>query len=197
MKLLLIFCCFLLANCSKVKTASNKNGQTNSDETVSVSPIIKTDTTLKPIIPKIKLNSKQKKYLDKALPPQVREILEKAERFEILAEVRGENEYYGEGTTFEPNRIANITDEKNKKQILEVYYSDVATDESPANCYIPRHKIRAIYQDKIVEIEICFECARFEVDSSFGNFYGTIVRENRKSENFFDQIIKNKSVEIK
>lgn len=193
--LILIFCSFLLISCSKVETAP-KDFQENLTPSPTVSPTVKTKL-LKPITPNIKLNSKQKKYLDESLPLQVREILEKAENFEVLAEVRGKDEYDGEGTTFEPNRIAEITDEDDKKEILETFYKDASTKDSPANCYEPHHSIRATYQGKTIKVEICFSCAKFYVKSEFGNFEGTIVRENRKSENLLNQIIESKSVKLK
>ncbi len=197
MKLMLIFCCFLLVNCSKAETASNESGQTNSNKIVSVAPTIEPETTLKPVTSKIKLSSKQKKYLNESLPPQVREILEKAETFEVLAEVWENIEDDKDSRTFEPNRSLKVIDEKDKQEILEAFYFDASRGDSPAICFYPRHLISAIYEGKTVKIDICFSCSRFFVTSSFGEFEGTIVRENRKSEDFFDQMIKNKSVEIK
>src|SRR6185369_3998378 len=101
------------------------------------------------------------------------------------------------GQIFEPNRIAKITDENEKKEILEVFYRDAATDESPSSCYQPHHGIRAAYQGKIIEIEICFDCSRFYVKSEFGKFEGTIKHESEKSKNVFEKIVEGKSVELK
>jgi hypothetical protein len=152
---------------------------------------------LKPVNPKVKLNSKQKKYLNESLPPPVREILEKAEKFEILAEVRERFDPKDDVRTFEPNRVIKPVSENDKKETLEAFYYDASNEDAPAICFEPRHKIRATYQEKTVEIEICFSCSRFIVTSSFGEFKGTIVRDNRKSEDFFNRIIQNQSVEIK
>jgi hypothetical protein len=195
--IILILCGFLSASCSKVETVSTENIQITPTPTVATSPTIETVAPLKPVITKVKLNSEQKKYLDESLPPQVREVLEKAEKFEVLAEVRGENENDGESMTFEPNHIAKIVKENDKKEILEAFYFDASRETGLSACYYPRHKLRAIYQGKTVEVEICFICAIFVVKGEFGHFEGTITRENRKSENVLNRIIKNQSVELK
>lgn len=192
---ILIFCFLILSGCAKVETTSNQNIQTNLNKLPVPSPTVEPDISLKPVTPKIKLNATEKKFLGKSLPLSVREILEKAEKFEVLAEVNVKD--MDEGLTLEPNRILKVVSEEEKRKILEIFFKDAATDEPPATCFIPHHGIRATYQTKTVEIEICFDCSRFFVKSSFGEFEGTIVRENRKSEDFFNQIIQNQSVEIK
>ena len=185
--MILIFCVLFLASCSKVETATNIV-PINLEKT----PTIQENILLKPIEPKVKLNAKQQKYLNESLPPKVREILEKAETFEVLAEVDNEPD----GLNFEPNQIATITNEADKKEILEAFYYDASDGDYPSACYIPHHKIRAIYQKKTVEIEICFQCSIFIVESPFGKFDGGIVRENRKSEDIFNRIIQNQSIKI-
>lgn len=194
---ILIFCCFVLANCSKVETASDENARTNINETVSItptaSPTSKVVLLLKLIVAKVKLNSEQKKNLNESLPPKVREILEKAEEFEILAEVNNEPD----GLRFEPNRVAKITDENTKKEILETFYYDASGGNFPSACYIPHHGIRATYQNKTVEVEICFQCSLFVVKSPFGKFEGGMADGNQKSEEVFNRIVQNQSVEIK
>ena len=196
-KITVLLFCLVLMSCSKIETASSNNFLTNSNNIVSVSPTVEQVNLLKPVTPSVKLNSQQQKYFNESLPPQVREVLEKAETFEVLAEIRGKDEFDGEGRSFEPNRIAKITDENSKKQLLEAFYKDASEEVSPAACYEPHHGIKATYQGKTVEVEICFSCARFEVKSHFGEYFGTIVRDNRKSENILEQIITTKSIELK
>lgn len=195
-RLMILICALALVSCSKVETATNII-PIDLEKTPTVSPTAQENVSLKPVKPKVKLNAKQQKYLNETLPPKVREILEKAESFEILAEVRKEGEYDGEGRTFEPNRIVKIADENSKKEILEAFYFDTSREDAPATCYLPHHSIRANYQGKTVEVEICFSCSRFIVRSEFGKFDGTIVREDRKSENLFNQIVESKSIEYK
>ena len=192
-----IFYCFIIASCSKVETVSTKSIQIHTNKTAAVSPTIEKDVVLRPVTLSVKMNSKQKKYLNESLSPNVREILEKAEKIEILAEIREPGEFDGEGRTFEPNRVVKISNENDKREVLEAFYYDASREDPPAICYEPHHAIRADYQGKIVEVEICFSCSKFFVTSPFGEFKGTIVRENRKSENVLNRIIENQGVEIK
>lgn len=191
--IILIFGSFLFVNCSKAKTASNENTQIISNKIASVSPTVEATLPLKSVVANVKLNSEQKKNLNESLPPEVREILEKAEKFEVLAEVDNEPD----GLRFEPNRIAVITDEKDKKEILEAFYNDASGGNFPSACYIPHHSVRATYQKKMVEVEICFQCSLFVVKSPFGKFEGGMADGNQKSEELFNRIIQNQSVEIK
>jgi len=143
-RLIILFCALLLVSCSKVETSTNIVPITI-EKTPTVSPSVQENVLLKPVKPSIKLNAKQQKYLDESLPPKAREVLEKAETFEILAEVRKTDESDGEGRTFEPNRITKITNETDKKEILEAFYFDASEEDSPAACYLPHHAIRATY----------------------------------------------------
>lgn len=192
----LIFC-LVLANCAKVETSPVEKVEVNSNKIVSVSPKIEKDVSLKPIIPNVKFDAEQRKYLDESLPSKVREVLEKSESFAVLAEIDEQEIRETDLKTFQPNRITKITDEKEKKQILESFYFDASRPEYPAACYEPHHAIKAVYQGKTVEIEICFSCAQFIVKSEYGKFEGTILRENRKSEDLLRKIIESKSIEYK
>ena len=191
--LILFFGYFVLISCSKVEMSSNKTAEMNPNKIASVSPKVEANVPLKPVTPKVKLNTRQKKYLNESLPPQVRGILEKAENFEVLAEVDNKPD----GLDFNPNRIVKITDENTKKEILENFYHDASDGFYASACYIPHHSIRANYQGNTVEIEICFQCHLFYVESSFGKFEGGIVRENQKSEDILNRLIQNQGVELK
>jgi hypothetical protein len=193
----LISCCFILLGCSKVETTTFEIGQTNSNENVVVLPTVQENTSLKPVSPNIKLDAKQEKYLNESLPPKVREILEKAEKMEVSAEIYDKDEDDNKWMIFEPNRIAKITTEKDKKEILEALYFDASRETYLAACYYPRHLIQAIYQGKKINVEICFTCSLFIVEGDLGHFEGTITRDNRKSENVLNRIIKNQGVELK
>jgi hypothetical protein len=183
----------ILVSCAKVETSSTENTNANLTKPALISPTVEATALLKPVTTKVKLNSGQKKKLDESLPRKIREVLEKAEIFEVLAEVDNEPD----GLRFEPNRIAKITDENTKKEILESFYYDASGGLTPSACYIPHHKIRAVYQGKTVEIEICFQCKLFFVEGSLGKFEGGLVYENQKSEDVLNQVIQNQSVKLK
>lgn len=187
---ILFFCCLLFVSCSE-KTILDTDEKVSSDRLIVPTP--EKQKKLSPVSPEVTLNAEQKKTLEESLPLKVREILEKAEDFEILAEVDNEPD----GLSFEPNRFAKISDEQIKKGILEAFYFDASYGESPTACYIPHHSIRAAYQNKNVEIEICYQCRRFYVKSSFGNFNGGFdYEENRKSEKLLNQIIQSEGIKL-
>ena len=185
---ILIFCVFL-ANCANVQMASSRPSA-NPAPTAVETPREEIRPPLVPVKPNLKLNAKQQKYLDESLPPEVREILEKAGSFEIQAEVYEKMEDDKDWMAFEPNRVLKVIDEKDKRETLEAFYFDASNEDSPAICFYPRHLIRAVYGEKTVEIVICYSCSRFTVKSEFGEFQGTIVRENRKSEDFLAKLLK-------
>lgn len=199
MRIVPIILLFLLSltTCSRVETIS----------TAGVQPVASTpapsigkentniqDSQLKQVLPAIRLTTKQRKYLDESLPTDVRRILERSERFEILAEVDKDESSEQDSREFHPNRIVVVRDEKQKKEILEAFYFDAASEDSPAVCYEPHHSLLASYEGKIVEVEICFSCSRFKVNGS--DAWGTIVREGRKSEDLFNSIIERQGVEF-
>lgn len=165
--------------------------------TPSFSPTPEKFPLLKAVVPNLRMNSKQTKYLDSSLPPEVRKILENSDVFEILAEVGVSNRSETALQTLEPNRIVRVVDENLKKRILEAFYSDASNEDGASSCYEPHHAIHAIYQGNNVDIEICFSCSRFYVKGTLGEFSGTIVRDHRKSEKLFERIVKEKSVELK
>ena len=188
----LIFVGFIFVNCSKVETTSDE--KTHADSTVFVSPTVEADLPLKSTAANVESDSKQVNSIDKTLPAKVWKILEKAEKFEVLAEVDESDE--NDGLDFEPNRIAYISDENTKKEILKALHSDIGRD-APIACYIPHHGLRATYNRKTIEIEICYQCTKFYAKSPFGEFSGIIGRKNKKSEDIFNRINQNQSVRLK
>jgi len=185
----LLLACLALTSCAGGESRLQSNGMSTSATSTPV-PTRPSPILLKPVKPDPALSRKQKLYLDQSIPLDVRSILENAESFEILAEVDRDERSESDILTFEPNRIAQIPTDEMKKQVLEAFYSDAANEDSPANCYEPHHSMRATYQGKMVEIEICFACAQFFVKTDLAkNLQGTIVRDGRKSEELFLRIV--------
>jgi hypothetical protein len=197
-KLLLL--CFIATAiaCNSTQTVPDNKAPQNSN---SSAVKIETKSTPTKVLINAQLNSKQTKELDKSLPPNVRDILENAETFEILAEIErkdGKIVYpLTEGFDMKPNIKAEISDANIRKEILENFYRDVAEGSAPALCYIPHHILRATRGDKTVEMEICFSCSKFEGKGSFGEFSGTTGRGDEQTENLFNRIIAENGVDIK
>ncbi|MEO7672519.1 MAG: hypothetical protein ABIU09_00400 [Pyrinomonadaceae bacterium] len=150
------------------------------------------------VSPHVNLNSRQTQILEISLPPNIREVLENAEEFEILAEMEkkdGKFVYPGK-ESFEPTIKAVISEASLRKEILENFYRDVSKGSEPANCWLPHHILRAGQGDKTVEMEICFSCSRFEGKGSFGAFSGTTGRGDEKTEKLFNRLIETYGVAI-
>lgn len=186
---------FLLSSCAKVQTSPIVPPDVASPTPYST-PTPETSSDLKTTLVSIVLTPKQKSYLDESLPGDVREVLEKSEKFEVFAEVNKDETSETDSRTFNPNRFVYITTEARKKEILEAFYLDAASEDSPAVCYEPHHSLRATYAGRTVEIEICFDCSRFVVKGLGSKAWGTIVREKRRSESLLVHLVEAEGKEI-
>jgi len=195
---LIISCVCVALACSKVNSApaASPTPEPGNSLVTAPTPPIGQGKYLKPVVPELKLNKDQKKNLDEILPPKVREILEKSGSFDVLAE-KDVDKSDLDGMEFNPNRIARITSEAIKKELLEGLYFDVSTEPYPAVCYEPHHGIRAEYEGQKIEIDICFSCSRLVVRSPFGEFSGGMTHGQRKLEAIFERIVGENAVELK
>lgn len=187
----------ILTACPKMDASNNASHIAQSSPTPTTKAETESFPALSPVSPNIKLTREQRKYLNDSLPKEAQEILEKAEHFELLAEVNMARSSETDLHEFDPNRIVRVAENRLKRELLEAFYSDAARKDGPANCYEPHHSIRATYQGKTIEIEICFDCSRFEVKNLPTQFSGTIVREGRKSETLFTRIVEEEGIELK
>ena len=196
---LVVSVCFFAITIACNSTSAVSDNKPNQNSNLSEAKVEPKTTPIKVSLD-IKFSKKQTKELDKSLPPNVREVLENAEEFEVLAEMErkdGKLVYpMIEGFNIKPNIKAEISDANLRKEILEDFYRDVAKGSEPANCWQPHHILRAKRGDKTIEIEICFSCSRFEGKGSFGEFSGTTGRGDEKTENLFNRIIENYGVNI-
>ena len=184
----------VLFGCAGIETAPT----TTLNEAPSAAPAAK--ATIKPVVvlkavtPNVKLSPKQRKYLDESLPPDIRSVLERSTSFEVYAEINKDERSETDTRTFEANVISVITTETQKKTILEALYHDAAREDSPAACYEPHHSIRATFEGKTIEVEICFDCAQFVVKGT--ELRGTIVREDRKLEDLLTRFIRDSAIDL-
>jgi hypothetical protein len=187
--LLLSAVLFLSISCTQVEP--NTDDQAGPIPTPSVAVDV---NAMRPIdVPKLgrvnpipKLSARQRKYLDESIPSGARHVLENAERFELLGEIDKDESSEADNRSLVPNRLVTISTEKDKLAVLEAFYSDASSEDSPAVCYEPHHAIRAELEGETVEVEICFSCSRFILKHGSDKYSGTIVREGRRSEELFD-----------
>ncbi|MDQ6787108.1 MAG: hypothetical protein M3033_09905 [Acidobacteriota bacterium] len=128
------------------------------------------------------LTKKQRQKLDERIPPKVREVLDKADEIYIYYNIDKENNglrVLGYGSV--PNAGATLSDASLKKRFLDSFYYDASSEEGGAMCFSPRHKITAKYNNKTVDIDICYQCKNFKGNSSYGTFGGGLAYEDKSS----------------
>ena len=179
------------ANCKSVESqqVSNSNIKTESNSTK-----VKIFPTAKNLLEN--LTRKQKQQLNERIPPKVREILDKADEIYIYYHIYKETKRLGVlmfGSV--PNAGATLSDISLKKQFLESFYYDVASNEGGSMCFSPRHKITAKYNNKTVEIDICYQCKNFQGKRSEGTFAGGLA-DDSKSSLIINKIIEKYGTEL-
>lgn len=181
-----IFCLILLSAC-----------QQNQSLPIIESSAEKTPEKIQ--LPQVSLESltkEQKQSLDESLPPKVREMLDKAEKLEVLVNLDKTTKKQKEIFSEPGNTIAKITDSSLKKAILDSFYFDTikSRDGESKACWNPRHRLIAKHQGKTVDILICFECGHYEVSGSFGEISGSLGAI--KSLPLIDEVIEKYGVDV-
>ena len=140
----------------------------------------------------------QKKKLDSRIPPKIREILDKADEITISYHVDKKTmQLWVLKFDVKPNSQAKVSNATVKKEFLDSFYQDSSENyNTAAACFSPRHRVKAEYKTKIVEIDICYECYNFRGKSSLGDFGGDIS-EKVKSSALMNEIIKKYGAKIR
>ncbi|MEP6849874.1 MAG: hypothetical protein ABI999_13540 [Acidobacteriota bacterium] len=138
-----------------------------------------------PIIPVRPLNHEQRKNLNSTLPPRVREILEKADKLEVLGLTSDEKV----GINWYPDAEVDLMPGARRTELLNSFYFDASAGPNPSACFLPRHALKATYKDKTVEIIICFQCHLFTVRGDLGDYDGGVYMEGAASHHFFEEIL--------
>lgn len=173
---LIVLFAMALINCKSVESqrVSNLNisSATNSTKVEIIAP---PEDLLK------NLTKKQKAKLDENLPPKDREILDKADEIDVYY-IYVESKGFGVLSFGKsPNAGAKVSDADLKKQFLESFYYDIAVSEGGAGCFSPRHKIVGKYKNKIVDIDVCYQCGNFEGNDSNGHLGGSVQRDGKSA----------------
>jgi hypothetical protein len=142
-----------------------------------------------------------------SLSPEVEEILENAEEFQILSYVESDKKakyferFYVWGYPVFGNRLTKLADMNTRQKLLNAFYEDIKNGGAVAGCFHPHHTIKAKYRGKYVVIAICHSCGKFHgIVSSKGfddpkgmYFYRPISSGSfSKSLPIFEEIIKKK-----
>ena len=141
-------------------------------------------------VSKTNLSGAQQKILDQNFPQKIRVFLETADKFEIFMQAEKVDGKLKPAMDreFEPNLKVEVTDDL-RKQVLESFYKESATEEMGAICYLPSHSLKASKGKEFIEIEICFGCRKYFVSGLFGEFNGTLSSEFQETEAIINKIM--------
>ena len=131
---------------------------------------------------------------NKGIPSNLKEILQDAESFEVYfqdVKFREERVYFkSEYLDFFADKVIKNVEYELKECLLSTLLKDIKKGGEASRCWIPHHGIRAVCNNQIIEIAICFECGWYRGQILDEKFYGTFpsVGES-ESKIIFDKII--------
>jgi hypothetical protein len=132
----------------------------------------------------------------RGVPAEVQAILAKAEQIEVLS-LSPSPDKDRTRTSFHGYPVLGKTilkDEKTRKALVEELEKGVKENKGEvANCFLPRHGIRAVVDDKPVDLLICFQClqVKYHIGEKAGEFLVT-----RSPEPAFDKVLKDAGVRL-
>jgi hypothetical protein len=144
-----------------------------------------------------------------SLPAEVENLLTNADEFTLFS-INPDPDFNHQLTnTFQGHAILgqlNIKSVETRTKLIAVLddgIAQVAKIEAggmywSANCFNPRHGIRAIKGDTSVELLICFECGQMQIHSNDGRNwdFGLPIAEGNGSQNVFNGILKQGGVPL-
>ena len=103
---------------------------------------------------------------DSKIPERPRAALEKADQFELLSidpdrqQEKPKDDFHG----WKVLGRTQIKDADTRKKLVAALQKGVGeNDGTVANCFNPRHGIRATHEGKTMDFVICFECLQVQV----------------------------------
>jgi hypothetical protein len=137
------------------------------------------------------------KEKDNKIPDEARAILEKAEQIELLSldparsEEKPKDDFHG----WKVLGKAVVKDAEVRKKLVAAFKKGVEENKGEvADCFNPRHGIRATHDGKTADFVICFECFQSRVyvgDKKLDGFLNT-----DSPEAVFDKVLKDEKVPL-
>jgi hypothetical protein len=133
-----------------------------------------------------------------AIPAEARAILDKADSFELLSlDPSPEGEVKDGFHDWKVLGKTEVKDAETRKKLVSALAKGAEeNDGTVANCFNPRHGIRATHGKKTVELVICFECLQVK---------GYVDKGDKETANFltakmpqpvFDKVLKDAGVKL-
>jgi len=141
------------------------------------------------------LAKERRKEFDKLPPPKARNFLESSEELKII--VRSKGDFFGQGQS------VDISNDELRIKLLNAFYIDAAESIPTGGyqhvaCISPQHLIKAKNGNEKVEIEISYDCSKFDLTGDYGYSTGFMKRRNESvSVKVFNRIIEKYNPDIK
>jgi hypothetical protein len=116
-----------------------------------------------------KLPKEVRERIEKAryIPDDVKAVLDNPEHFTLLSiygeeyppDITSDTKFHG----YDFLGKTEIEDVLERKALIDALYQSIAESTGPALCFGPRHAVRAVKGDEIVDLVICFECQQIRI----------------------------------
>lgn len=141
-------------------------------------------------------------YSSEGIPKNLLKMLQNAEIFEVYFQDTEQHQkqcnFDSDYLEFEANQINKNLSKEFKEDLLSAFFKDVEKGGEASRCWVPHHGIRAVYDNQLIEIAICFWCGWFRGETLGEKFYGTFPgEEESESKIFFDKIFLEQTLENK
>ena len=132
----------------------------------------------------------------KYLSPDLRHFLESADEFTLYSLDPSPEEHPGTNTFYFHKILGQIKIEKTAERtnLITALSDGIAGGCGMADCFNPRHGIRAVQNGVAVDFLICFQCGAIEVFSSKGTNWAFPVC--RTPVNVFNEVLKQAGVPL-
>jgi hypothetical protein len=130
------------------------------------------------------------------LPKDVRAVLDKADRFELLSldPTRQKEKPKDDFRGWKVLGRTEVKDAETRKKLVAALYKGIAdSDGTVAACFNPRHGIRATHDGKTVELVICYECLSMQAHLGETRSSALTTRSPQKT---FDQVLRDAKVPL-
>jgi hypothetical protein len=107
------------------------------------------------------------------------------------ADRKGEYLYY-----FPVLGKVEVADSRQRREILAAIRRAIRNPPKPANCFEPRHAVRAVKGSQTVDVVICFECRNYSVSRTQESLSGTTLTIAPDPEPLFDKILSDAGVPL-
>ena len=138
--------------------------------------------------------------IDKLLTAEEQEVFKKADKIEILLidensgdsvdfrkeefqKLNEKDKFHG----YKVLKTASVSKVEFKNQITESLFDSIGNGQTK-RCFVPHHGVRATYENKTIELVICFHCSHIYAFNGTGYKFSSISED---AKDYFNILIEN------